>query len=303
MGNEITWLKYNDRPEYLKIRQQYMMSTDVSCLFHANPYTTYFELWHIKKGTLEEDFDETERMEFGKNMEEVIAKMALEKLGLEGSPLKDVAVIPHLRVGASFDWNATDGGATAALIECKNVDKFIFKDRWSKMEGGEYKPPDHIALQCRHQLFVANLQTLYLVAFVGGNELKITTIHRDEKLQREIIKRTAEFWESIDQDSPPSTVPKDPDAIIRMNQEVSIGTVHPEPNKFYELATQYREASERIKELEGIRKGAKADMLEILGDHQMVKHPEFSISAGIVEAKDISFRRKQFRNFQVRWKR
>ena len=56
-------------------------------------------------------------------------------------PLKDYMRDPYA-FGSSFDYEIFEGEYADWLIECKNVDQWVYRDNWTEEEA-----PDHIEVQ------------------------------------------------------------------------------------------------------------------------------------------------------------
>lgn len=286
----------DDHDHWLQLRSKVLTSTEVSALFGLSPYMTEFELWHTKKKEEIVVLDQNERMFWGDRLEYVIAESICEKNEFAGKPLKDFWRSADIKLGASFDWMIeTDEGM--GLLEIKNVDGLVFRDKWRKDEDGNILAPPHIELQCQAQLAVAQMDFMYIGALVGGNKLEVLKRVRNEKIIDAICKKTQEFWDSIDRNEPPEIdFEKDADYIFKLFK-------YAEPKKIleidgqkeiYHLATNYKEAADIEKNAISKKKAAKAEILTIINDYEKVKHPDFTISASVSK--------RGVRNFRINWR-
>ena len=281
------------REQWLELRSKVLTSTDAATLFGLSPYQTMFELWHKKKDQRVVTLEENQRMKWGNRLEAAIAAGVAEELKMSVVPMKDFFEIADKRLGSSFDFCVQDEDA---ILEIKNVDSLIYRDQWTEDEA-----PPHIELQVQFQLLVSGKKKAYICALVGGNDMKLIPRTPDTEIQQEILRRASVFWQSIDTNNEPKpNYETDAEYIIRLNQ-------YAEPNKFYtgdvselrELAKSYKQLSENIKQLEDTKLAMKAKMLQIIGDSEKVKESDFSISAGIVGEKVVSYTSKPYRDFRV----
>ena len=164
----------DNEEHWLDLRKPNINSTESSAPFVMSPYMTPYELYHVKCGTMEDGFVENNRTEAGKFMEESIAKYALSKLQCEGRPMKDYYCDDETRMGGSFDWEITSGPMEGWIMEVKNVDFMVYRDKWEKDEA-----PEHIEMQVQHQMELAKRPGTVICAVVGGNELKFIYRERD----------------------------------------------------------------------------------------------------------------------------
>lgn len=282
-----------DKNHWLELRLEDITSTDVSCLFNLNKYKTHFELWHEKKNKVVYNFEETDRMKWGSRLEPAIANgIALDR-GWEIEPYKDYHRNPDIRAGSSFDFYVK---SEDAILEIKNVDSLIYKNEWTDDEA-----PTHIELQVQHQLLVSGLKKAYICALVGGNDLKIIERSADENILKLIEKKIKAFWKSIEDNKPPSPdYEKDSKFIISQYNFA-------DPDKVYSGNTtdikkyvlKYKRASDLIKKIDSYKSEQKAKILEIIKDSEKVKSDEFSISAGMVGEKTVSYTTRPYRDFRV----
>ena len=288
-----------DKNQWLEFRSANINSTDVAALFGLSPYVTAFELWHrLKSGTMVE-IDFNERMKWGTRLETAIAMGIAEDNGWSIQRKSEYIDLPDHRLGSSFDFQiGTDG-----LLEIKNVDSLVFKEKWI-VDGDHVEAPEHIELQVQHQLLVSGLEYAVIGALVGGNRVIMIRRERDEEIISEIKIRAAKFWQSIDENTPPAVdFQRDAEFIIKLNQFVNEGEVLDavENQELEELARLYRSHSNVLKHVEEQRKEIKARILTIIGKAEKTHGRGFKISAGVTAETQVSYTRKSFRDFRITW--
>jgi predicted phage-related endonuclease len=211
--------------------------------------------------------------------------------------MEEYIYIPEIRLGSSFDFAIGQDG----LMEIKNVDKFVYLDEW---EDGN--APLHIEIQAQTQLAVSGRKFVWIVALVGGNEIVIIKRDRDESVISAIIEKTKWFWKTIEEG-------KEPDVDFKKDAEfISKLYGYAEPNKvdyrledeeLKELASKYKNVSDKIKSLEEEKEELKATILTSIDDAEKVMGDGFTISAGMVGECQISYLRKGYRLFKLNWKK
>lgn len=288
---------------WLALRTQDITSTDVPSLFDCSPYCTYFEMFHRKRDRTLVDFESNERMKWGLRLQDAIAYGIAEDEGWEKPRrIRRYMRIEDLRVGSSFDFSLGREG----LLEIKNIDSWAFKEGWVETENGLEAPP-HIELQAQHQLAVTGKKFIIIGALVGGNKRVLIKREPDSKIQDAIFSQIADFWKKVDANQPPEPdFIKDAEFIAKLHGLADPGKLLDAKNdpEILQLAIQYKEASERIKEFESQKKAAKAQLLTKIGEAEKVLGEGFSISAGMTEPKIIeSYERAGFRNFRINWKK
>jgi putative phage-type endonuclease len=248
---------------WLELRSKDVSSTESAALFGLSPYTTAFELWHRKKsgdtGSIPDNF----RMRAGRVLEQGIAELTGLEIVAPVQPLKDYLRDPSSRLGASFDYEVTGGEYANWLIECKNVDQWVYRDNWTDDEA-----PDHIEVQVQHQLEVAERPGAIIAALVGGNELKLIFRERNPKVGAGIRKKVAEFWASIDAGQEPEpNYEYDADFIIGLHPGGGTQPLDASgDNHLSSLIADYQQAKEKLQAAEKTAKGLKAEILTLIGD-------------------------------------
>jgi putative phage-type endonuclease len=286
------------------LRATDVTSTDVSALFGISPYMSQFELWHRKKSGEPVQIEENERMRWGNRLESAIANGIGEDNGWAVKPFKDYVSVKELRIGSSCDYIAeTPEGP--AILEIKNVDSLVFKDGWIT-DGENLEAPPHIELQVQHQLLVSDIKLAYIGALVGGNKVILIKRKADEGIHKEILKKVAQLWDSIDKNRAPEP------NFIKDAQFISSLYNYAEPGKVIEvdddpdyekLVETYKEAQDRAKEANDIKESIKAKLLTMIGDAEKVIGDGFTISAGVIGEAPIQYIRKSYRNFRISFKK
>jgi putative phage-type endonuclease len=284
-----------NKQHWLEERAKDITSTEISALFGLSPYTTYFELWHNKKNETFTTISENERMAWGNALEYAIASEAARTNNWQQlEPRKDYYRIEELRAGSSFDYEAVVNGKNT-ILEIKNVDGFIFNEKWKEDSEGNIEAPYHIELQMQYQLLISGYEQGYIVALVGGNKLVTLLRTPDYVIQGKMIETLREFWSSIvENKASAADYRKDYDFIISMYQEVTPKRVL-EDDRFGELAMKYKQATEEEGDIKITKQAIKAKVFEAIDDFEKVKGEingrKFSISCGM--------RKDGRRNFSV----
>lgn len=291
-----------DKKHWLELRAKDVTSTEASALFGLSPYMTEFELWHTKKSGDIITLEENERMKWGNKLEPVIAQTIAEDNDWDIRPMDEYISLDSHRMGSSFDFAIGDHG----ILEIKNVDGLVFRDKWVVEDGQVVEAPPHIEIQCQHQLAVSGRSLLYIGALVGGNQLAMIKRERDENIIKMIKSKVMGFWSSIHEGVEPKPnfendgefISKlysntDPDKIIDLteNDETT--------EEYNNLVLEYTNIVKEEKILAKKKSGAKAKLLMKMGDAEKVKAPGFSIAAGMIKEADISYTRKPYRSFKV----
>lgn len=283
--------------QWLDWRKADLTSTEAAALFGASPYTTEYELYHVKAGLLPPaEFEANERMKWGNRLEGAIALGVAEDFGLIVEPFKVYMRVPELRMGSSFDFKIVglaDGftGDESArdmfrrlgpgIMEVKNVDGLQFRRTWLDGEEGVEAPP-HIEFQVQHQLEVADLGWSLIAPLVGGNKPVPVIRERDLEVGKAIVAKAREFWARVDTKTAPAPdFVNDAGTISKLyfdNDGSSIDL--PEDFRLIQLCQEYKAAAADEKDAKDRKAAAKAEILTIIEAAKTVTTHGFKISAG-----------------------
>ena len=282
--------------EWLEWRKADITSTEAAALFGASPYTTAYELHHVKAGLLQTEFNENERMTWGKRLEAAIAYGVAEDYGLIVEPFKSYMRIPEVRMGASFDFKIvgiTDhftGDESVrkmfvqfgpGILEIKNVDSLQFRRVWLD-DGENIEAPSHIEFQVQAQLEVADMEWSMLAPLVGGNTPKVILRERDRVVGQAIIHQVHEFWARIEAGTPPAPdFTKDADTVSRLYVDNDGSSRDLSENfRLIQLCQEYKKAAADEKAAKERKSAAKAEILTIIESAKSVTTNGYKISAG-----------------------
>jgi predicted phage-related endonuclease len=176
----------------------------IECL---SPYTTGMALYNAKAGiVMPEDFA-SERIDAGTFLEPALASWATKKWAMKLRKVRRYTAHDEIDGwGASLDYEVHGDGESGTPVEFKNVDWLIFQREWVG-EGEEIiTPPIHINIQLQHQIGAVEAEHGWIVACVGGNELKRGRIERHEPTQQKIGEAIEAFWANVRAGIPPVAV-------------------------------------------------------------------------------------------------
>ncbi len=279
-----------DRNEWLMHKTLDVSSTESPALFGLSPYTTWFELHHLKSEAKVVEIEQNERMKWGKRLESKIAEGVAEDMGWRIRPMTEYIRDTDLKMGASFDFMIGDD----ALLEIKNVDALQFKENWVTDEDGNLEAPNHIAMQVQHQLAVADLGVAYVAALVGGNTIKYIEIERNDNIIKDIRARIKKFWSMVESNTPPSPdFERDAAFISKLMGYAEKGKVIEADMTIATLMNEYRAHSDAEKQAKLGKDAIKARILMQAMDAEKVIGEGFSISMGTVKPTHVEAYEKQ----------
>jgi predicted phage-related endonuclease len=206
-GSEVAALFYRyrsaDGVEYV-LHAYEAAPPDATPLGCVSKFQTAMGLWNIKAGVVQPPDLTGDRIDAGRYLEPALAEWAAQKWSW---PIRKVRrYLKHDEVGgwgASLDFEVHGDGQTGVPVEIKNVDRGAFARDWA-VEGDEIvAPPLHYLLQVQHQIGTTGADHGWIVACVGGNELRRGRIARHEPTQQRIAEAVREFWVGVSENVPP----------------------------------------------------------------------------------------------------
>ena len=192
-----------DRDEWLAVRKQGIGSSDAAAAVGLNPYRSQLELWMEKTGRDEflpkvDPHDEESPMYWGSLLEPIVAAHYTKRTGYRVRRINAVLQHPDPEKAwmlANIDREIL-GNPEASILECKTAG--INGARLWK-EG----VPEYVELQVQHQLAVTGKAAADVAVLVGGQELRIHRIERDEGLIARLVELEGRFWNYVVTDTAP----------------------------------------------------------------------------------------------------
>lgn len=280
--------------QWLSERDKDISSTLVAAVCGLDPQISRFALWHHKHRGAELPFKENERTRAGKMLQAVIAQMAAEDLGREIEPMTEYMRLPELRLGSSFDNRTRD---CELIIECKNVDAYVFRTDWIEEEGFGTQASTKIEAQIQTQFLVSGIHRGFIAALVGGNRLVLLERNYDPVVGDAIMKKVAAFW--AEKAEPEPWFPRDAAFVASLYGYSEPGKVVEADEETAALFREYAGYRATAKAADDNADTIKAQILMRIGDAEKVTHPEFTLSAKLVKAAHIAYDRREYRGFKL----
>ena len=165
-------------------------------------YQSQLELWMQKTGKADllpavDPNDDTSPMFWGTLLEPIVAAHYTKRTGNKVRRVNAVLQHPiHPWMLANVDREVM-GSSDVQILECKTAG--IHGARLWK-DG----VPEYVQLQVMHQLAVTGHKAADVAVLIGGQELRIFRIERDEALIARLIEMEHAFWQLVESNTPPS---------------------------------------------------------------------------------------------------
>jgi putative phage-type endonuclease len=253
-------------PEWLQRRNEGLGASEAAAACGVSEWSTPLEVYYRKRGELP-PIEENFAMRFGKFAEPFIEQEFEAKSGLriiERQP----GLFQHpedLHVLASPDGITEDAEVG---FEGKTINGL----RAAKLLGEEYtdEAPVEWNLQCQQQMLVMGWRSVWIAALVGGAELRIYEIQRNEKLIQNLRRKLADLWGRIKSGNPPewSEHRSNLQVVRDLYGEVQTGGIIELSDDAAAAWSGYEARNETIKTLKSEADNLKARVLYEVGENE-----------------------------------
>ena len=189
-------------------RSTYIGGSDAAAILGVAPWQTRYRLWAQKTGLISEPIDPAKEKIFarGKRLEPVILQMFEDESGLH----VDHRNRRFYDSEYSFLAAEIDGETGDENIDAKTAQPFT-RHLWG--EPGSDEIPIYYTAQFMHGLMVTGRDVCHVAAMIGLDDFRIFKIQRDDELIALIREKELEFWELVQNQTPPPIETAD-DALI-----------------------------------------------------------------------------------------
>jgi predicted phage-related endonuclease len=157
---------------------------------------------------------------------------------------------------------------------CPTYGKCVFEAKTaSAYKLGEWEDgiPDEYMLQIQHYIAVTDCNGAYVAVLIGGNTFKWQYIPRDDELIATLIQLESDFWEHVQNNTPPPLDGSEATANF-LNEKFPNSTPLSRislPVQAAELIMQYLSANEKVKEFTEQRQLAENLLKDMLGENEI----------------------------------
>ena len=190
-----------NRDQWLQVRKGGIGSSDAAAAVGLNPYKSQLELWMEKTGQDEQlpkvdPQDESSPLYWGTLLEPIVAAHYTRRTGNKVRRVN--AVLQHPTepwMLANLDREVI-GTPEVQILECKTAGingARLWKDG----------VPEYVQLQVMHQLAVTGSRAADVAVLIGGQDLQVHRIERDEALIANLMALERQFWGHVQRCEPP----------------------------------------------------------------------------------------------------
>ena len=250
--------------DWLSYRKLGIGGSDASVVCGINRYKSPVELWMEKTDQLPAQ-EAGEAAYWGTLLESLVRAEFTKRTGVEVKQIKQLLQSEEY----PFMLANLDG-----VCEHPDLGPIIFEAKTaSAYKAAEWEDaiPDEYQLQVQHYMAVTGYQGAYVAVLIGGNNFKWKFVERDEELISMLIELESDFWNHVQDCTPP---PLDgSDASARFLSERFPNSVPKSqielPDTAADLLAQYDEAIEQLEAVTEQKQRAENLLKEMLGDNEI----------------------------------
>ena len=250
--------------DWLEYRKQGIGGSDASVVCGINRYKSPVELWMEKTGQLPHQ-EAGEAAYWGTQLEPFVRAEFTKRTGIEVSRRNELLQSEeHPFMLANLD----------GICEVPDVGPCIFEAKTaSAYKVGEWEDtiPDEYALQLAHYMAVTGYAGAYIAVLIGGNTFKWKFIERDAELISMLIQLETDFWNHVQDGTPPPLDGSDASAKF-LAERFSNSTPRSHitlPDTAANLLAQYDEACEELEAVTERKQKAENLLKEMIGENEV----------------------------------
>lgn len=261
-------------------RHEYIGGSDIAAIMGMSRWKTPLKLWTEKTQKLPApDLSNVEAVEMGVRLEQFVADLFSVKTG------KNVRRAPKLYAHPIYPYMVAHVDrlvtGTDELLECKSCSVFK-KDEWENDDI-----PQEYILQVMWYLGITGRKIGHIAVLIGGQSFKYKQIEFDQELFDQMVEAAKEFWEHVQNDTPPAIMADDDETLKELYGEHNDFMIElfPEDEKtteatmaFEEKVAYLQEIKAHIKSLEDEKKEIETGIKDIIKDNLGIKTPKYVIT-------------------------
>lgn len=269
-----------DRSAWLNIRQGGIGSSDAAAAIGLHPYKSQLELWLEKTGRQpgmtepDKEAQLTSPLHWGQVLEPIVADHYAKHTGYRVQRVN--AILQHTEypwMMANLDREVV-GNADVEILECKTAG-IHGASLW------KYGVPVYVQLQVMHQLAVTGQKAADVAVLLGGHELQIHRVERDDDMIEQMIALERRFWEYVEQDvAPPANGSESDDRALRQLFPQDDGEIldFTENDELSEAFTHLQQVRQQLDDLKKREAKLKHCLQQAMGTATQATFPSGSLS-------------------------
>lgn len=255
-----------DERTWLDERRRGIGSSDVAAILGVAEHRTALHVWYDKTGRYTDD-DAGEAALWGKLHEDTVAR---EWARRNRSTTRRVGIVGHLEQPWMLCTLDRQVGvcpldrerAGHCALEVKTRNAFV-AGKWRR------EVPDDVTAQVVWQMAVTGYSHIHVACLIGGNDYRQYVIRRDEGLQADVVTAASTFWHGnvLGRVKPDVDFDAYAEDLVDLDNRVHrdrAGSIRIGGARIFELVRTYEESRLIAAHYEGLKDGAKAEMVTVL---------------------------------------
>lgn len=240
-----------DSPEWHQLRLSGLGGSDAGVVAGVSTWRSPYELWSEKvAGVLPDPSDEKEYQRWGKLLEDPIAAEFSARTGVEVHKFnRMVRNTDYPFMFANVDRLTGPAAALDGVLEIKTT---RFADQWAPGDDGAPTVPLTYGVQGQHYLAVLGLPVVHYACLIGGQQLVIAEVERNDALIADLVAIEEEFWERVlAREAPPADGSEGTRRALQRRWQPEAGKsveLEHEMPEFIRLRSVYKEQEKQAKD-------------------------------------------------------
>ena len=250
--------------DWLEYRKQGIGGSDASVVCGINRYKSPVELWMDKTGQIPPQ-EAGEAAYWGTQLEPFVRAEFTKRTGIEVSQFKNLLQSEeHPFMLANLDGICEVPDYGTCIFEAKTA---------SAYKAGEWEDtiPDEYMCQIQHYMAVTGYAGAYIAVLIGGNTFRWKFVERDEELISMLIELETDFWNHVQDCTPPPLDGSDASAkFLAQRFPSSTPKSHITlPDTAADLLSEYDEACAQLEIVTEKKQKAENLLKEMMGENEV----------------------------------
>ena len=250
--------------DWLEYRKQGVGGSDASVVCGINRYKSPVALWMDKTGQIPPQ-EAGEAAYWGTQLEPFVRAEFTKRTGIEVSQFKNLLQseeYPFMLANLDGICEVPDYGT--CIFEAKTA---------SAYKAGEWEDtiPDEYMCQIQHYMAVTGYAGAYIAVLIGGNTFRWKFVERDEELISMLIELETDFWNHVQDCTPPPLDGSDASAkFLAQRFPSSTPKSHITlPDTAADLLSEYDEACAQLEIVTEKKQKAENLLKEMMGENEV----------------------------------
>lgn len=250
--------------DWLEVRKQGIGGSDASVVCGVSRYKSPVELWMEKINQLPAQ-EAGEAAYWGTLLETLVRTEFAKRTGIDVS--KPSAILQSEEYPfmlANLDGVCEHPDLGPCVFEAKTASAY-------KAGEWEHTIPDKYQLQIQHYMAVTGYAGAYIAVLIGGNTFRWKFIERDEELISMLVKLEADFWNHVQDMTPPPLDGSDASKRFlsdKFPQSISQSQITL-PDTAADLLSQYDDACMQLEVITARKQEAENLLKEMMGENEV----------------------------------